>query len=120
MKVLHLSTTDIQGGAARGAFWLHKALQEQGVESTMYVDRKYSDDATVLSPTGALARAGSRIRSRLDRMPLARYHMTQDSFWSIGWVPHPIERVVRRIDPDIVHLHWIGDGFVPIEALRRS
>jgi len=39
MKILHLSTTDIQGGAARGAFWLHKALQQQGVESAMFVDR---------------------------------------------------------------------------------
>jgi glycosyltransferase involved in cell wall biosynthesis len=119
MKILHLSTTDIQGGAARGAFWLHKALQQQGVDSAMFVDRKYSDDATVLSRTGALARAGSKIRSRLDRMPLARYDMTQDSFWSVGWVPHSIERVVRRIDPDIVHLHWIGDGFMPIGALAR-
>jgi glycosyltransferase involved in cell wall biosynthesis len=119
MKVLHLSTTDIQGGAARGAFWLHKALQQQGVQSSMFVDRKYSDDATVLSATGAVARTGSRIRSRLDRMPLARYRVTQDSFWSIGWVPHPIERFVRRVDPDIVHVHWIGDGFLPIGALRH-
>jgi glycosyltransferase involved in cell wall biosynthesis len=119
MRILHLSTTDIQGGAARGAFWLHKALRQQGIESSMFVDRKYSDDATVFSASGAVARTGSKIRSRLDRMPLARYHVTHDSFWSIGWVPHPIERVVRRMAPDIVHLHWIGDGFVPIAGLRR-
>ncbi|HEX7008040.1 MAG TPA: glycosyltransferase family 4 protein [Alphaproteobacteria bacterium] len=119
MKILHLSTTDIQGGAARGAFWLHKALQQQGVESIMFVDRKYSDDDTVLTESGAIARTGSRIRSRLDRMPLARYDVTQDSFWSIGWVPHPIEHVVRRINPDIVHLHWVGDGFMPISTLSR-
>jgi glycosyltransferase involved in cell wall biosynthesis len=117
MKVLHLSTTDIQGGAARGAFWLHKALQQEGVESSMFVDRKYSDDASVLSASGAVARTGSRIRARLDRMPLARYQLTQDSFWSIGWVPHPIERFVKRVDPDIVHVHWIGNGFLPIGAL---
>src|SRR5690606_24953276 len=36
MRVLHLSTTDVQGGAARGAFWLHKALQDQGVGSSMF------------------------------------------------------------------------------------
>jgi len=119
MKILHLSTTDIQGGAARGAFWLHKALRQQGIDSSMFVDRKYSDDETVLSATGPIARVGRRIRARLDRVPLARYQLTQDSFWSIGWVPHPIEHVVRRIDPDIVHLHWIGDGFLPITALRN-
>src|SRR5690606_14198302 len=26
VKVLHLSTFDIRGGAARGAYWLHQAL----------------------------------------------------------------------------------------------
>jgi glycosyltransferase involved in cell wall biosynthesis len=119
MKILHLSTTDIQGGAARGAFWLHKALQQQGVDSAMFVDRKYSDDHTVLSASGPVARAGRSLRARLDRIPLVRYRQTQDSFWSIGWVPHPIEHVVKRVDPDIVHLHWIGDGFLPIGALRN-
>ncbi len=84
----------------------------------MFVDRKYSDDASVLSTKGALARTGSKIRSRLDRMPLARYDMTDELFWSVGWVPHSIDRIVRRANPDIVHLHWIGDGFLPINALR--
>ena len=119
MKVLHLSTTDIQGGAARGAFWLHKALQEQGVESSMFVDRKYSDDDTVVSATGVLAGMSRRVRARLDRAPLARYHLTQESFWSIGWVPHPIKHYIDRIAPDIVHLHWIGNGFLPISALSQ-
>lgn len=119
MKVLHLCTTDIRGGAARGAFWLHKALQQDGVDSVMFVDRKYSDDPSVMSASGLFARAGRGLRARLDRIPIARYHVPEESFWSIGWVPHPIRHVVDRIAPDVVHLHWIGNGFLPVDALRR-
>jgi hypothetical protein len=32
MKILHLGTTDIAGGAARASFRLHWALRKQGYE----------------------------------------------------------------------------------------
>lgn len=40
MKVLHINTTDIEGGAARAAYRLHKALLKNGVESQMLVQKK--------------------------------------------------------------------------------
>ena len=50
MRVVHLSTSDIRGGAARGAYWLHRALAGRGVDSRMLVGRKYSTDPTVVEP----------------------------------------------------------------------
>ncbi len=44
MNIVHLSASDIDGGAARGAYWLHKELSEIDVESQMVVGRKLSDD----------------------------------------------------------------------------
>lgn len=118
MRVLHLNTTDINGGAARGAYWLHRALRTQGVESVMLVDRKYGDDDTVREFSHGVRRVGRKMRSWLDQLPLRAYHTTDESFWTIGWVPNGIARVVDSVAPDIVHLHWVGNGFVPIEALR--
>jgi glycosyltransferase involved in cell wall biosynthesis len=117
LRILHLSTTDIQGGAARGAYWLHRALGAAGVESLMLVDRKYSDDETVLAPAngGKLIR---RLRAYADALPLIRYDRTDESFWSINWVPTRMGRLIRAIDPDIVHLHWSGGGFVPIQQFK--
>ena len=34
-------------------------------------------------------------------------------------MPHPIKHYIDRIAPDIVHLHWIGNGFLPISALSQ-
>jgi glycosyltransferase involved in cell wall biosynthesis len=119
MKVVHLSTTDIIGGASRGAYWLHRALREIGVESLMLVDRKASDDDSVVEVAGGARRILRAARARLDDLPLTRYRKTADSYWSVGWVPHRVERDVAALAPDVVHLHWINNGYVPIDALPR-
>lgn len=116
-RILHLSTTDVQGGAARGAFWLHRALAEKGVDSLMLVDRKYSDDDRVIAPANG-GRLVRRLRAYADTLPLYRYRKTDDSFWSVNWVPTRMTHMVETVAPDIVHLHWSGGGFLPIQVLK--
>ncbi len=118
MRVLHLSGSDIRGGAARGTFWLHRALAAQGVDSLMLVGRKYSDDGNVSTVSGALAPVTERLRDLLDPLPLRRYDVTGESFWTLGWLPRRIRGAVDAFAPDVVHLHWIGGGFLPVAALR--
>jgi len=48
VKVFHLSTHDIQGGAARAAFRLHTSLNKIGVDSNMYVSYRHSNDSKVI------------------------------------------------------------------------
>ena len=47
MKVLHVGTTDIAGGAARAAYRLHRGLRDISVPSSMFVREKESDDDAV-------------------------------------------------------------------------
>lgn len=118
MRILHFSTSDTRGGAARGAFWLHRTLCRQGIDSLMLVGRKYSDDERVIPLNGKTARVIERARDTLDQLPLRRYRKTDDSFWTVGWVPRHLSRAVRDLQPDLIHLHWMGGGFVPVDALR--
>ena len=118
MRILHLSTSDIRGGAARGTYWLHQALRDRGVDSLMLVGRKFSQDGSVSTVGGPLARVSERVRDAMDLLPLRRYDKTDESFWTVGWVPRRIRRVVESLRPDIIHLHWTGGGFLPISALR--
>ena len=120
LRVLHLSTFDGDDGAARGSLWLHRALRERGCDSTMLVGSKRSTSADVLMPTGP-ARFWVAARMKLDQMPLRRYgnNGPMASFWTVGWAPSRMGALVRRFAPDVVHLHWIGAGFVPIQALKQ-
>jgi glycosyltransferase involved in cell wall biosynthesis len=118
-RVLHLSTFDVDSGAARGMFWLHRRLREQSIDSSILVSRKSGSDPTVHALKGSFARLAARARMRTDQWPLRRYRKTDDAFWTVGWLPSGIERQIRVFDPDIVHLHWTGNGFLGIKDLAR-
>jgi glycosyltransferase involved in cell wall biosynthesis len=121
MRILHISPIDVVGGAARGAYGLHKALQANGLDSKMLVLRKYSDDPSVVTPAG---RHGPNIllqamRDRMDRLPLRFYGWDPANWWTVGWLPFNIVRDIEALAPDVVHLHWAGRGAAPIAMLRR-
>src|SRR3546814_13908388 len=99
MRVLHLSTFDIRGGAARGTYWLHQALARRDVDSRMLVGRKYSGDPTVTEPPHRFHRIASAVRGRLDSLPLSSYRKTEESYWTLGWLPNRIDRAVQEIAP---------------------
>jgi len=42
MKILHISDTDLRGGASIAAFEIHKALLSQNINSSMAVQKKFS------------------------------------------------------------------------------
>ncbi len=112
IKILHLNTTDIEGGAARGAYWLHKALLRAGVTSNMLVAKKTSDDNTVYGPTTNIQKGLALIRPEIDSLPVYLYKKRDRFIFSPSWVPNAVNHKVRAINPDIVHLHWVCGGFL--------
>ena len=121
MQVVHVSPIDVLGGAARGAYGLHRALLDAQVDSKMLVLRKYSDDETVLTSPGARGPNILRqaVRDRLDRLPLRFYKWDPAYWWTVGWLPFDISREIESLNPDIVHFHWAGRGAAPIRLLPR-
>jgi glycosyltransferase involved in cell wall biosynthesis len=115
MKVLHLSTSDIDGGAARAAYRLHQGLQNIGVTSQMLVRAKASVDKTVIAEKTALTKLGPPSSG----WPLKLYPQRDRAMFSAQWFPDAIAPKTKQINPDIVHLHWICNGFVQIETLAK-
>ncbi len=115
MKVLHLSTSDIEGGAARAAYRLHQGLQNISVDSEMLVRAKKSLDKTVTDKQDILTKLGP-IASRL---PLRLYQQRDRVMFSPQWVPDSVVASVKSIEPHIINLHWICNGFIKIENLAK-
>lgn len=113
MKVLHLSSSDLGGGAARGAYWLHRALvSHAGVDSAMLVQRKVSDDPGVTEFRPALA---SRLARRTERQ--VRERLRPSRYFSPAALRLPVHRQINALRPDVVNLHWVGDGFLSPESV---
>lgn len=115
MKVLHLSTSDIEGGAARAAYRLHQGLLSIGVTSQMLVRAKSSGDRTVIAERTALTKLGPPSSG----LPLRRYPGRDGTMFSAQWFPDTIASNVKRLNPDIIHLHWVCNGFLQIETLAK-
>ncbi|OLP20476.1 glycosyl transferase [Leptolyngbya sp. 'hensonii'] len=115
MKVLHLSTSDLDGGAARAAYRLHQGLQSTGITSQMLVRAKSSLDKTIVADKTLLTRLGPPSTS----LPLRFYPHRDRTMFSGQWFPDAIAPKVRQLNPDIVQLHWICNGFLQLETLAK-
>lgn len=119
MKVLIVNTHDQSGGAAIAAYRLHQGLQQCGIDSHMLVQHKISDDESVHASRAKREKLFSYARSFFDQAPLALYKNREHTTWSLNWFPHGIARKINALNPDVVHLHWIGDSFVPINEIKK-
>ncbi|MCM1984902.1 glycosyltransferase family 4 protein [Lyngbya confervoides] len=115
MNIVHLSTSDLDGGAARAAYRLHQGLNRLGATSQMLVRAKDSIDDQVISDASWQTRLGPVMNG----FPLKRYANRDRALFSPQWFPDAIAPRLNVLNPDIVHLHWICNGFVQIETLPR-
>ncbi|MDJ0706281.1 MAG: glycosyltransferase family 4 protein [Leptolyngbyaceae cyanobacterium MO_188.B28] len=115
MKTLILSTSDIEGGAARAAYRLHQGLQTVGVSSQMLVRARFSGHKSVIAEKSILTKLGPQ----MNNLPMRRYPNRERKLFSSQWFPDAIARKVADIDPDIVNMHWVCNGFLKIETLAK-
>ena len=119
MKVLLVSNYDVKGGAARATYRLHKGLQSIAVNSQILAGYKSSNDETVrLMPT-QLGEKFKSIRPKLNRLPLKLYPKLGQVIFSPQWVPDSLAPEVAKINPDVINLHWVCEGYMQIETLAK-
>ena len=120
MKILHLSYSDIIGGAARSAFRIHHSLIKQGLSSQMWVNVKSSTDLTVKDPASKIDRFLNLSRHRFIKYTLNKLLKTKNtiihspSFLPSSWVKH-----INNSDVDIVNLHWIQFEMLSISDIAK-
>lgn len=119
MRVVHLTTRELHGGASRAAHRLHRGLLSLGVDSRMRVAPKDSSDPTIHGPEGLPSRALDYARGRLDGLPLRLHPGREDIPFHLAWLPGVPASRIRGLRPDVVNLHWLGGGFVRLESLAR-
>lgn len=120
MKVLIVNSSDIEGGAARASYRLHKALLDAKVDSQILVQSKSSDDYTVLGPFTKIQKAFGKLRPTLDSIPTRFYKEKTKTLFSPSWLGFSgIVDKINKINPDVVHLHWVCGGMMTIEDIAR-
>lgn len=120
LRILHVNTTDLAGGAARAAFRLHEALREHGLESRMVVLEKSSADPGVHAPLSPWRRAvqkfGRGLSARLMRLQSTP---TNPVIHSLNLVGSGLVPWINAQDVDVVQLHWLGAEMLSVNDIAR-
>jgi glycosyltransferase involved in cell wall biosynthesis len=119
LKILFISESDFQGGAARAAFRLYKGIQDAGIKCQMLVQNKLSDEDSVIGPETNIKKTLCLIRTPLDHSPKLLYPNRKKTVFHNQWLPGNWIRKISQFKPDIVHLHWICRGFLDLQTIRR-
>jgi glycosyltransferase involved in cell wall biosynthesis len=111
-SVLHLSTSDIGGGAAIAAHRLHGALKRSGVASRMAVRERKSADADVIpaDPRGSIRGLVARLQAKqydLERRWTSKAPSPELCYFSDDRVPSP-NRLRGLPEADVLNLHWVA------------
>ncbi|GAB1414635.1 glycosyltransferase family 4 protein [Paludibacter sp.] len=126
-KVLVVNTSDSSGGAARAAYRIQNAVNKLGGNSFMFVKNKGLDDDSVRSlsefiPQHKLYRAVdwlvTKFKNKVQQYRWSKYPNKEDVFLS-DLRSVSIHGAFRKIDFDILHLHWINLRFLNLKELTK-
>jgi len=60
-----------------------------------------------------------QVRPTLDSLPKYAYPARESVVYSVQWLPDHLQSSVQKLQPDVINLHWICNGFVQIESIAK-
>jgi glycosyltransferase involved in cell wall biosynthesis len=121
IKVLHVVSGNLTEGAARGAYWLHKGLISNGVESKILCNSRYIDqyDSVTSTVKSDKDRIIKKINSLIDGIPKKFYYKSEKRIFSSGIGGINLTKHHLFEWANVINLHWINDGFINIKHLNK-
>lgn len=120
LKVLHLVAGELSGGAARGAYWLHQAQREIGIDSTLVTSGRdnLGDDSVVALGASNVSRLKFALLNRLGNLPTFFYRKRKPWIFNTGFAGIDFTKLPEFREADLIHLHWVN-GLVSMRTLRK-
>lgn len=118
LKILHVNTKDLSGGAARAAYRINCGLRKISADSRMLVMHKQGTNPAVLQPFGKRTRLMFKTKATLSQRILRFQHTSNSAFHSLNYFSSGLADWINRSDVDIVNLHWMAD-MLSVEEIGR-
>jgi glycosyltransferase involved in cell wall biosynthesis len=120
LKVVHLNSYENNGGAGRAANRLVRALQEQGIDTALWVNYSFEAQASQHNfSKGLLPKFITAVQIILERILTKMKIKAVKTPFSIPFFGKDISRHPVLKEADIIHLHWINHAFLrPIDLAK--
>ena len=119
MKILQLSNSDLNGGAAVASYRLHKALVNSSIDSKMLVNEKKSHEISVINKSSSLDNIKTIIKNRLIFQLRKIMKIKHPGTISLNFFPSNILKKINEIDHDIINLHWVNNEMLSINQISK-
>ena len=117
MKVLFISTYDIQGGAAIAATRLLHAMRHAGCDVSMAVHTRLGNDTATFT---AGRQTANKIRFYWERGVIYLYNrLSKKNLFdvSIANTGVSITKLPAFREADVIHLHWVNQGMLSVKEM---
>ena len=119
LKILHCNANELFGGAARAANRIHKGLRNNEVCSDFFVQNKESNDLSVYNITDKYDRIFMICIIYIELL-IKKVFLNSFIPWSINYFNNnKLITFINKSDYDIVNLHWINQGFISINDIKK-
>lgn len=117
MKVVHISTSDRNGGAAIAAFRLNEAMCAHQIDSKMLVYQKKSNNNNVISISGHFLKLRYLYHFYLS-LVFKRFVLKAPFAFSfgLGKVPN-ISQYDLLLEADVIYIHFVNCGFLNLNEI---
>lgn len=117
-KVVHLSISDINGGAAIAALRIHNAQLKSGIDSKLLVQSKLSDNSNVISLVQTpLDKIKRYIRVFLDKLTFKTLSLSKRERFTFPNFGMDLSNNDLVREADVINLHWINEGFLSLKSI---
>ncbi len=127
MRILHIVGGSFEDGAFKGASILHNSLKEVGVKSKIlnndiknkiYTKNKLLED-TLFIQDNFYKRIIGHLKLTLEKILKTIFLPAPRSTFSLGFFGEDLTKCEAYKDADVIHIHWIGQGFIDIFSLSK-
>ena len=124
LKVLSVCTS-LGGGAGRAAYRIHQGVRNLGVDSQMLLKGGKNNDPYIITldefvPHNIFYKAfdwtRNKVKNKIQHFQWNRYPNRDNNFMS-DLRSTDIHGALKKLDYDVLHLHWINQRFLPLEEL---
>lgn len=119
MRVVAVTDTEGLSGAGIAALRIQRAVAAAGVRASMVVARRQSDAPDVQEIGDAGARRAHAMRRAAMKLAFKAIGARRGEILSGNVFPSGMQRRLREIDADVLHLHWVGLEMLRIEEIAR-
>ena len=120
MNILHICTSDLNGGAAKACYNISLALNSIGVDSKILVQQKISKNESInsISPN-FFRRVRTKVRILFDYILIELISVKVRGRFTIPFIGTTIHKHPLVKKADIINLHWVNGGFLSLKSLSK-